>query len=106
MEGIDYLETFAPVVKWTTICSIIPHSASKGWILHHMDVITTFLNGLLLEDVFMIILFGFPYAGRICKLLCAFAKPLVLGTVESMLFSNKLAPFKVLKIQICIIDTT
>ena len=41
-KGIDYLETFALVVRWTTICSIIVLSTSKGWILHHMDVIIAF----------------------------------------------------------------
>ena len=32
--GIDYEETFSPVAKIATICTIIGVVASKGWMLH------------------------------------------------------------------------
>jgi hypothetical protein len=37
-EGEDYDETFALVARYTLV-------ASMGWILHKMDVKTSFLNG-------------------------------------------------------------
>lgn len=51
--GIDYDETFAPVVKWSTIRAMIALAASLGWNITHMDVVTAFLNGHLDETIFM-----------------------------------------------------
>jgi hypothetical protein len=66
--GIDYLETFAPVVRWPIIRSIIALVARKKWKLQHLDVITAFLHGLIEEDIYMIIPPGFSNAGMACKL--------------------------------------
>jgi hypothetical protein len=35
--GIDYEETYSPVVKMTTVSAIIVMATSKGWSLHQMD---------------------------------------------------------------------
>jgi hypothetical protein len=70
-HGIDYLETFALVVRWTTIRSVIALAARNSWQLQHLDVITAFLNGFLSEDIYMVIPPGFPHVGRICKLIRA-----------------------------------
>ena len=51
--GIDYEETFNPVAKIATICTIITVAASNGWVLHHMDVKNAFLHGDLQEEVYM-----------------------------------------------------
>jgi hypothetical protein len=53
-EGIDYIETFAPTAKWGTIRTSFSLATQKGWKIHHMDVKTTFLNGDLKEDVYML----------------------------------------------------
>jgi hypothetical protein len=45
--GIDFEEMFAPVVKWSTIRALIARTAHQGHTIHHMDVKTTFLYGLL-----------------------------------------------------------
>ena len=71
IEGKDFLETFALVVRWTTIKTIIAIKAQNGWKLNHLDVITAIVNDSLQEDVYMIILPGFPHAGKICRLLHA-----------------------------------
>eukprot|EP00253_Pinus_taeda_P012697 PITA_12697 len=52
-EGVDYVEIFAPIARYTTIRSIIALVASQGWSLHQMDVKTAFLHGLLREEVYV-----------------------------------------------------
>jgi hypothetical protein len=51
--GIDYDKTFAPVVKWSTLRLIIAIASCFGWPLVHLDVITAFLNGKLMEVIYM-----------------------------------------------------
>jgi len=43
--GIDYEETYSPVVKMTTIKAIIAMITIKGWSLHQMYVKNVFLHG-------------------------------------------------------------
>jgi hypothetical protein len=52
-EGIDYEETFAPVARYTLIRTIIALTAKMKWKLHQMDVKTTFLNGVIEEEVYI-----------------------------------------------------
>jgi hypothetical protein len=47
--GIDYEETYSPVVKMTTGKTIIVMATTKGWSLHQMDVKNVFLHGDLQE---------------------------------------------------------
>ena len=52
-EGIDYEETFTPVVRYSSIRSILTLSAQMGWHIHQMDVKTTFINGVIEEEVYV-----------------------------------------------------
>ena len=51
--GIDYLDTFAPVVKFTSIRIILSLATQLRWNLHNCDFVTAFLNGDLEEEIFM-----------------------------------------------------
>lgn len=67
--GIDYQETFSPVVKFTSIRAILAMAASKHMKLQQFDVKTAFLNGDLEEDVYMNQPIGYDDgSGRVCKL--------------------------------------
>jgi hypothetical protein len=52
-HGINFQETFAPIVRWKSIRLIIAFAAHFSWPIHHMDVVTAFLNGYIQEDIFM-----------------------------------------------------
>ena len=52
-EGIDYEETFAPVVRYTSIRAIMALASMMKWDLQQMDVKTTFLNGVIEEEVYI-----------------------------------------------------
>lgn len=71
-EGLDYGETFSPIVKMVTVRTIIALAASKGWCIHQMDVHNAFLNDDLVEEVYMYIPAGFARQGelttKVCKL--------------------------------------
>lgn len=53
-EGLDYQEIFSPVIKMVTVRAVLSLAAMHGWKLHQMDVFNAFLQGDLVEDVYMI----------------------------------------------------
>ncbi|CAI7810895.1 unnamed protein product [Closterium sp. NIES-53] len=52
-EKVDYKELFAPVVKPTTLRTLLAGATIKGWVVKQMDVTTAFPNGVLDEQIFM-----------------------------------------------------
>ncbi|EEQ39270.1 hypothetical protein CLUG_03398 [Clavispora lusitaniae ATCC 42720] len=52
-EGIDYEETFSPVIKHTSLRLLLAIAGRLKMHVHQMDVKTAFLNGDLKEDLYM-----------------------------------------------------
>jgi hypothetical protein len=70
-EGIDYEDSFAPVARYSSIRTIIALATKMKWKLHQLDVKTTFLNGIIEEEVYIEQPQGFEVEDRksnVCKL--------------------------------------
>nr|GEV48509.1 retrovirus-related Pol polyprotein from transposon TNT 1-94 [Tanacetum cinerariifolium] len=52
-ERIDYDETFAPVARIEVVCLFLAYAAHKDFTIFQMDVKTSFLNGILKEEVYV-----------------------------------------------------
>ncbi|KAH9649211.1 hypothetical protein KPL70_025897 [Citrus sinensis] len=52
-EGIDFDETFAPVARLESIRMLLAYACHKDFILYQMDVKSTFLNGYIMEEIYM-----------------------------------------------------
>lgn len=52
-HGIDYNEVFAPVARLETVRLLLALAAKNEWEVHHLDVKSAFLNGVLLEEVYV-----------------------------------------------------
>ena len=52
-QGIDFSNTFAPVARHDTIRLLIALVAKMGWKIYHLDVKSAFLNGFLVENIYV-----------------------------------------------------
>ena len=70
VEGEDYNETFAPVVKMTTVRTLLRLVAANQWEVYQMDVNNAFLHGDLDEEVYMKLPPGFRHShpDKVCRL--------------------------------------
>lgn len=52
-EGIDYVETFSPVVRYSSLRLLMAMTVKFGWKIEQMDVVTAFLHGDISETIYM-----------------------------------------------------
>ena len=72
--GLDYDETFCPVLRFESVRTVIALSVQHSLRIHQMDVTAAFLNGDLQEEVFMSQPEGFVAKGQehlVCRLNCS-----------------------------------
>ena len=68
-KGVDYMETFTPVVKLGSLRLLLTYAAKHDLDIVHWDVVAAFLTGDLTEEVYMRQPPGFDDGnGRVCKL--------------------------------------
>jgi hypothetical protein len=69
--GVDYEETYSPMIKPTTVRTVLSIAISSGWSLRQIDIQNVFLHGNLSEEVFMSQPLGYNhplYPTHVCKL--------------------------------------
>ncbi|KAG8471832.1 hypothetical protein CXB51_036626 [Gossypium anomalum] len=74
--GIDFHETFSPVVKPTTIRVVLTLAVKFGWHLRQLDIDNAFLNGDLSEEIYMVQPPGFEQKCGDQTLVCKLKKAL------------------------------
>jgi hypothetical protein len=71
-EGENFVDTYSPVARLTTIRVLLSLATSYGLLVHQIDAKTAFLNGELEEKIYMDQPDGFAVKGQegmVCKLL-------------------------------------
>ena len=52
-EGLDYGETFSPIARMEGVRILLAYATDKGFKVYQMNVKSTFLNGILEEEVYI-----------------------------------------------------
>eukprot|EP00253_Pinus_taeda_P003789 PITA_03789 len=69
--GRDYEEMFAPVARMETMRAVLSIAAQNKWKVYQMDVKSAFLNGVLMEEVYIEQPAGYEKKGqkhKVCRL--------------------------------------
>lgn len=69
--GVDYTETYSPVVRSSTLRMLFSLAVEYGWFIDQWDVTTAFLYGRIKEDIYMLQPKGAVTKGqetKVCKL--------------------------------------
>ena len=66
--GIDYTETYSPVININCLRILIALAANKGYVIKSFDIKTAFLHGELKEKIFMEVPEGYEQKDKVCLL--------------------------------------
>jgi hypothetical protein len=70
IPGMDFNQTFAPVIRFETIRAILAEAVQKKWKLQQADIKGAYLNGYLKEKVYMDQPYGFSDGtSKVCWLI-------------------------------------
>jgi hypothetical protein len=101
IEGVDYTETFAPVVNWTTVRFLLMMSILLGLETKQVDYVAAFVQADIDTTVYVEMPRGFAQQGKVLKL-----KKSLYGLKQSPRnhFNNLSAKLKALGFQSCDAD--
>ena len=68
IEGIDFTDTFAPVINFKSLRTLMAISSWNRWTVYQDDVPTAFLKGKIKEDVWTQQPTGYEVPGKSCHL--------------------------------------
>ena len=91
VQGIDYEETFTPVVRYEWIQYLLVHATLQDWEIKAMDVKLAYLHGVLEEGINMEQPEGFIVQGdedKVCKLVCSLYRLKQAGQVWNRTFAH------------------
>jgi hypothetical protein len=63
VEGVDFFDTFAPVVNWTMVCLMLVLSAILGLSTRQVDYTAAFVHAPVDEDMYIEMPRGFSETG-------------------------------------------
>lgn len=67
--GVDYFETFAPVVRMESLRILLALATAQDWEIHQMDVVSAYLSGDLEDEAYMEVPKGLDLPpGKVLKL--------------------------------------
>jgi hypothetical protein len=52
-EGVDFFETYAPVVQWSTICLLLLTVLTKGWTTQQVNYTNAFAQAEIKEEIYV-----------------------------------------------------
>ena len=70
-EGVDYVETFSPITRYTSIRAVMSLVSFMGWRINQMDVNTTLFKVIIEKEVYIVQPWGFKVNGKeshVCRL--------------------------------------
>eukprot|EP00957_Ditylum_brightwellii_P007323 555956-Ditylum_brightwellii.AAC.1 len=74
IEDMDYFETYAPVVSWSTVQAVMTLAANLGLKSRQVDFVNAFVQATLPEneEVYMFLPHGWEQPGKVLKLIKSF----------------------------------
>jgi len=84
--GIDYEETYSPVVRYSSIRTLLALATKYDYDVDHLDVVTAFLHGDLKEEIYMQQPKGLAIKGqeqKVCR------KGPFTGSIKGVMFGTK-----------------